>query len=81
MARVVFLATQRRHTGGVAEIDLAARDFRALAAAISARFPGFPGEELERCTVAIDGEIVDGPLLETLRPDSRVMFVPRIGAG
>ena len=81
MAHVVFLAAQRRHTGGVAEVDLPAADFRSLAAAIAARFPAFPVDELARCTVAIDGEIVDGPLLERLGSDSHVVFVPRIGAG
>jgi len=81
VALVVFLPAHRRHTGGLGELELQARDFRALAAAIRARFPDFPAVELERCSVAIDGELVNAPLLEALGPDSRVVFVPRIGAG
>jgi hypothetical protein len=81
VVQVVFLPAQRRHTGGVAEVDLPARDFRSLALAIVTRFPAFPPDELERCSVAIDGELVQSPLLEPLGPDSRVVFVPRIGAG
>ena len=81
MARVAFLSSQLAYTGGVAELEVQACDFRALTVAIRERFPGFPEEELDSCTVAIDGEIVNRPLLESLAPDARVVFVPRIAAG
>ena len=81
MARVQFMVTQRHHTGGVAEVDLPATDFRAAVSAIRARFPAFPERELTDCTVAIDGRIVNRPWLEALRPDSELRFVARIGAG
>jgi hypothetical protein len=65
----------------VGQCEVEARDFRGAAAAILARFPDFPPTELQRCTVAIDGELVLAPLLEPLRADSEIVFVPRIGAG
>jgi hypothetical protein len=81
MVRVHLLAAQRRYTGGVADIELDAADFRALVAAICERFPQFPRRELLGYSVAIDGEIVTRPWAESLRPDSEIIFVTRIGAG
>jgi len=81
MARVVFLPAHRRYTGGIAEIEVAARDFREAVQAIGERFPDLPEHELERCSVAIDGEIVNSPLLEPLDEHSELIFLTRIGAG
>lgn len=81
MARLVLLPGQRAHTGGVGEVDVEARDYRAAVAELLRRYPRLPAAELERCTVAIDGEIVVSPFLESLGPHSTVVFVARIGAG
>ena len=67
----MFLAAQRRFTGGCHEIH----------AAVRGRFPEFPESELLGCSVAIDGEIVNRPWLEPVGADSEVIFVARIGAG
>jgi hypothetical protein len=81
VAHIVLLAEQRRHTGGVAELDLPARNYREAVTALLARFPGLAEQDLARCAVAIDGEIVQRPLLEPLGEHSELVFVPRIGAG
>lgn len=81
MARIVFLSGQRAWTGGVAEIEVDAANFRAVVAAIRQRFPLFPEQELWRCAVAIDGEIVAKPLLEPLSPSSELILMRRIAAG
>ena len=81
MARLVLLPGQRAHTGGVAEVEVEARDFRSAVAELLRRYPQLPPAELERCTVAIDGEIVVSPFLESLSPASVVVFIARIGAG
>ena len=81
MARIVFLAAQRRYTGGLPAIEAEVRDFRGLVAAVRARFPEFPERELTACSVAIDGEIVNRPWLEPIGAQSEVIFVARIGAG
>ena len=81
MARIVFLAAQRRYTRGTPAIEAEARDFRDVVAAVRARFPAFPEDELLGCSVAIDGEIVNRPWLEPIGPGSEVIFVARIGAG
>jgi len=81
MARIVFLASQRGFTGGIAQIEAPVSDFRGVVAAVLERFPGFPERELRGCSVAIDGEIVNRPWLEPIGSASEVMFVARIGAG
>ena len=81
MARLVLLPAQRTQTGGVGEVEVEAADVRAAVAALLARFPGLPAAEVESCHVAIDGELVMDPFLEPLRPQSRLVFVQRIGAG
>jgi len=81
MARVRFLSTQQRQTGGVAEIEIDAMDFRSAVTAIRARFPALSESELMSCTVAIDGLIVTRPFLERLGPDSELVFVSRMAAG
>jgi hypothetical protein len=81
VARIVFLASQRRFTGGSHAMQAQATDFRAVVAAVRARYPDFPESELLGCSVAIDGEIVNRPWLEPIGADSEVIFVARIGAG
>lgn len=81
MARIVFLAAQGAWTGGIAEIEVEAANYRDVVAAILQRFPSFPEEELWRCAVAIDGEIVAKPLLEPLSAGSELILMRRIAAG
>lgn len=81
MARVLFLGSQRRYTDGEAETRVDAADFRALAAELLRRYPRFPATELERCTVAIDGELVSSPWLEPLGAETEVRFLHRLAAG
>lgn len=77
----MLLPGQRAYTGGVAEVDVRARDFRGAVAELLRRFPALPPAEIERCAVAIDGELLNSPWLEALGEQSEVIFVPRIGAG
>jgi len=81
VARIVFLAAQRRFTGGCHEMHATVRDFRGVVVAVRERFPEFPESELLGCSVAIDGEIVNRPWLEPIGGDSELILVARIGAG
>lgn len=82
MATVVLGGAMTRWTGGVERVDVDAADVRALIRALDAKFPGL-GEHLrDRGTaVAIDGEIINDPLLEPVGPDSEVHFLPAISGG
>lgn len=80
MARVYFSSEQQKLTD-VAECDIAATDYRQLIAAVAERFPRLDSTELQRMAIAIDGEIVHEPLLETLAEDSEVHFFHFIAGG
>lgn len=68
-------------TGGTLRLHVEATDYRGMIAALEARFPGL-AEALEADhAVAIDGDIIDQPLLEALAPDSEIHFLARLGGG
>lgn len=74
-------ALAQRTPDGAAELDVDARTVRELVRALEPRVPGL-GEALEsNLSIAIDGEIVNDPLLEEIGPSSEVHFVPRIAGG
>jgi molybdopterin converting factor small subunit len=79
--RVVLPRSLAEHTGGELDLELPGADVRALIAALDARFPGLAGAIEGRMAVAIDGEIVGDPLLESVEPGSEVHFLPRLGGG
>ena len=82
MATVFFQASfARRYTDGQTEVHCAAANYAALVEALETRFPGFSRSLDNGMAVAIDGEIYPTPLLEALRPDSEVHFLPPIGGG
>ncbi len=83
MARVFFATGLRRLVGGAESVELAARDVRALLDALDARFPGLAAQLGSGIAIAIDGEILprEEALLEKLRPDAEVHFLPQIGGG
>ncbi len=74
-------AALRGHTGGVGQLKIAASDVRGLFRALEQRFPGIGDMLHSEVAVAIDGEIVNEPLLEPIAPESEVHFLPRIGGG
>jgi sulfur carrier protein ThiS len=80
VARVVFPDHLLRHTGGEREFQIPAATYRDLLLALESRFAGI-GEVLERCAVAIDGQIYQDAFLEPLNADSEVFIMQRIEGG
>lgn len=80
MANVLFSSGLRRYTEGEDSVRIDAATVRDLLAALRERYPAL-GETLDSMAIAIDGEIVSEPLLETLPPDAEVHFLPPIGGG
>ena len=80
MAWVEIPPRLRHHTHGRARLEVDGRNVRALLETLEQRFPGL-GHELAKGAIAIDGEIVNDPLLEPIDPDSEIHFLPRIGGG
>ena len=71
----------RRFTGGLSEFEVEATSVARLIAELDRRYPGL-GDHIERrMAIAIDGEIHQDAHGATLRPDSEVYFIPRIGGG
>jgi len=81
LATVVIPSALRRHTNGAEQLELDVADVRALFRALDERFPGIATTLRGEVAVAIDGEIVNDPLLERIEPDSEVHFLPKIGGG
>ena len=80
MAKVVFPEHLLQHTGGQRELAADAVNFRELLKVLDARWPGC-AKVLEKCAVAIDGQIYQDAFLEPLAPDSEVFFMQRIEGG
>ena len=83
MARVFFSSGLRRLVGGAESVEIAAGDVRELLRALDVDHPGLLTAIGAASAIAIDGEIIPHAeaLLERLRPDSEVHFLPQIGGG
>ena len=77
----VTLPDQLRHyASGAATIECSAANYRDLLAELESAHAGLRAE-LEELAVAIDGQLYQDPLLETMEPASEVFFLPRIEGG
>ena len=80
MADVTFSTGLRRFTDDEEKVHIEAATVRELIKALGVRYPELR-EPLKSMAVAIDGEIVNDPLLEPLSPNSEIHFLPPIGGG
>jgi sulfur-carrier protein len=71
----------QRFTGGKAELEVAATNFRRLVLELEQRFPGLGKQVEEGMAVAIDGEIFQDAYAAQFGPDSEVVLIPKIGGG
>ena len=81
MAMVSIPTDLQRHTGGAAEVEVEAVNYRDLVEELSRVFPGLTPEIIRKQAIAIDGMVIHEPLLESFGPDSRLVLVPRIAGG
>lgn len=83
MAQVVLSnELGRQFAGGQTHVEVDAANVRSLVRALDEMFPGL-GVELESdgIAIAIDGEIISDPFLETIAQGSEVYFLPAIKGG
>ena len=83
MARIILTdSLSKRFTDGNSDFDIVAPSVRSLIRELDNRYPGL-GTQISDGTlsVAIDGDIYQDALLEELKPDSEVAFLPKIGGG
>ncbi len=84
----VFIPTMLQPiAGGVKQVDLEARNVRQVIDRLDQLYPGMKdrlteeGQIRSNLAVAIDGEIARMGLLERVKENSEVHFVPAIGGG
>ena len=87
MARVFVPTMLQATTGGVKEVEVAARNVREVIEQLDAQFPGIAnrlmedGEIRSNLAVAVDGEVARMGLMERVGENAEVHFVPAIGGG
>lgn len=87
MATAVIPALLRKYTGGVERVEVRGRNLGELIDALEEKFPGLRNDLIEdgelkgSVAVSIDGETATSGLLESVREDSEVHFLPAIGGG
>ena len=87
MPRVYIPPLLRPLTCGISEVEVEASSVRQVIAALEERFPGIrerlcEGEQLRPgLAVAVDGRISSVGLLQKVRPESEVHFLPAVGGG
>ena len=82
MVKVVLTSgTAQQYTNGKTAVAVEASNVRQMVKALEVKFPGL-GTEIETAmSVAIDGVILPDPFLETVREDSDIFVLPKIGGG
>ncbi len=87
MARVFVPTMLQSATGGVKEVEVDAGNVRQVIERLEERFPGIADRLLEdddirpNLAVAVNGEVARMGLLERVRADTEIHFVPAIGGG
>jgi hypothetical protein len=80
MAKIVFPDHLLQHTAGERELEVTVDSVRGLLQMLEERWPG-SRKALEKCALAIDGQIYQDAFLEPLGADSEVFFMQRIEGG
>ena len=81
MIEVAIPSGLRALTGGVEQVEIAARDVAGAVAALEQRFPGFAAALGRRFAVAIDGEILHDAWHEPLPAGSELHFLSALSGG
>jgi molybdopterin synthase sulfur carrier subunit len=77
----------QKMSGGVKQVDFEAKNVRQVIDGLDQLYPGMKDSLMEEgkikpsLAVAIDGEVARMGLLERLKDDCEVHFVPAIGGG
>jgi molybdopterin converting factor small subunit len=78
---VVFSAEMRRYTGEAQETEVSGTDYRTVVKELRGLFPALPDSVFGKTSVAIDGVLIQTPLLETFDGGSELVFIARIAGG
>ena len=87
MATIFIPTMLQKMTAGDKKVDMDARNVRQVIDRLDELYPGIKnrlvedGEILPNLAIAIDGDVAIMGMLEKVREDSEVHFVPAIGGG
>jgi sulfur-carrier protein len=82
MPRVTTISSRvRDFTGGIDSFDVEALTIRSLIRELDEKFPGLGAHVEESMAIAIDGEIHQDALGESLSAGSEVVLIPKISGG
>ena len=81
MAKVVVWSSLKSHTGGEANLEIAAESVKDLLARLGETYPGLQPQLKRGVSVSVDGIIFRDGWLQPLKPDSEVVLLPRMVGG
>jgi molybdopterin converting factor small subunit len=81
LAKVIFPSNLRQYTNGTKEVTVAAGNYQDLVVELHQRFPALTRAVIEKHALAINGVMIQTPLLESFDQDSELLFVARIAGG
>ena len=80
MAKVTLPDSFSGFTAGVREYETHVTVYRDLEVELKEKFPGIE-KELNKSSLALDGQIYQDPFLEEFGASSEIFFIPRIEGG
>ena len=80
MAIVRFSSDLARYTGKT-EVEVEALNYRSLIDELIDVFPDLANSEIKELALALDGELIQEPLLIEFPESAELHFVPRLAAG
>ena len=80
MATVRFSSDLARYTGKT-EVEVEALNYRTLIDELIDVFPDLANSEIKELALALDGELIQEPLLIEFPESAELHFVPRLAAG
>ncbi|MEM7020022.1 MAG: MoaD/ThiS family protein [Pseudomonadota bacterium] len=81
MATVIYPTEFQRFNGGIETEEVAASNYRELVKVLGERYPDLAEPLANGATVAIDGEIIHSPFLESIGENSEVCFINLVVSG
>jgi sulfur-carrier protein len=81
LAHVTFISQLRQYTDGTVSVDVEAHSVQQLLRILSERYPALAPHLEAGVAIAIDGQIYQDALFQTIAPDSDVHLLPMIAGG
>jgi molybdopterin converting factor small subunit len=81
VAKITLASHLHSYTGGEREVELDVANVRQMFAALAERYPELRSHLEREVAVAIDGEIYQDALLQTIGAESEVILIPKITGG